>query len=143
MNTTFAFGYLLKAANAGNPTAQSLVASMYSQGIATEVNQAKAVLYHTFAIKGGEPSSQMALAYRKYYGIGVAKDCYAAVNYYKAVAQEVLVGYNSVLSADVYRDRLGEDNKLAGTQNDILQYYRLSADSGDLDARVGKIPSFI
>ena len=62
---------------------------MYSTGIgAPEQNQAKAMLYYTFAALGQDPSSEMALGYRYLAGIGTQKNCDEAVWYYRKAAQK-------------------------------------------------------
>ena len=139
MNLTGAFEVLLRAAQMGNPRAQFLVGAMYSQGLGTQPDQARAILYHTFAARAGQVPSLMALAYKKYYGIGVPVDCYAAAKYYAVVAEHVVRDYKHITGRvrNPLHLALEEESTRESKNDDLLQYYRLSAESGDLAARVG------
>lgn len=55
----------------GNSTAQYMLGFMYATGIGdgVERDQAKALLYHTFAAEGGNTRSEMTLAYRHHAGV--------------------------------------------------------------------------
>lgn len=76
----------------GNATAQHMLGILYATGIggATEVDQATAQLYYTFAAEQGEVKSEMTLAHRYHMGIGTAKSCEKAVEYYKRVADKAM-----------------------------------------------------
>ncbi|KAI9702723.1 MAG: ERAD-associated protein [Bogoriella megaspora] len=76
----------------GNSSAQHMLGLMYSTGIAgaVETDQAKAMLYHTFAAKGGNLKSQMTLGHRLNNGIGATKSCDQAVKHYKRVADKAI-----------------------------------------------------
>ncbi|KAF2417431.1 HCP-like protein, partial [Tothia fuscella] len=92
-NYTEAFHrYQQLATLTGNATAQHMVGFMYSTGIGgvVEKDQAKAMLYYTFAAEGGHVRSQMAIAYRHHSGIGTPRNCDEAVHYYQRVADEVI-----------------------------------------------------
>ena len=76
----------------GNSTAQHMLGFIYATGIgdAVERDQAKALIYHTFAAEQGNTRSEMTLAYRSSAGIGTPRDCNLAVDYYKRVADKVM-----------------------------------------------------
>jgi SEL1 protein len=82
---------------ANNSTAQHMVAFMYATGIggAVEQNQAKALLYHTFAAIGGDIRSQMTVAFRHHDGIATPRHCDEAVYFYKKVADRAIQYYRS------------------------------------------------
>ncbi|KAL4937623.1 hypothetical protein BDV06DRAFT_202479 [Aspergillus oleicola] len=81
----------------GNSTAQYMLGFMYATGIggAVERDQAKAILYHTFAAEGGNTRSEMTLAYRNHAGIGAPRNCDEATYYYKHVADKAIEYYRS------------------------------------------------
>lgn len=81
----------------GNNTAQYMMGFMYATGIGggVERDQAKALLYHTFAAEGGNTRSEMTLAYRHHAGIGAPRDCDESTYYYKKVADKAIQYYRS------------------------------------------------
>ncbi|KAL5042813.1 hypothetical protein BDW71DRAFT_200255 [Aspergillus fruticulosus] len=81
----------------GNSTAQYMLGFMYATGIGggVERDQAKALLYHTFAAEAGNTRSEMTLAYRHHAGIGTPRNCDEATYYYKQVADKALEYYRS------------------------------------------------
>ncbi|KAL5334884.1 hypothetical protein BJX70DRAFT_391039 [Aspergillus crustosus] len=81
----------------GNSTAQYMLGFMYATGIggAVERDQAKALLYHTFAAEAGHIRSEMTLAYRHHSGIGAPRNCDEATYYYKQVADKAIEYYRS------------------------------------------------
>lgn len=75
----------------GNATAQHMLGLMYATGIGgVERDQAKALLYHTFAAEQDNVKSEMTLAFRYHAGIGCPRDCDKAVSYYKRVADKAM-----------------------------------------------------
>jgi SEL1 protein len=76
----------------GNSSAQYMIGFMYATGIggAVERDQGKALLYHTFAAKGGDVRSEMTTAYRHHSGIGAPRNCNEAAVYYKKVADKAI-----------------------------------------------------
>ena len=74
----------------GNATSQSLLGFFHATGYhdVTNVDQAKAQLYYTFAAAGGHRGAQMALGYRYWTGIGVREDCTKAVEWYERAARQ-------------------------------------------------------
>ncbi|KAL4871242.1 hypothetical protein BDV12DRAFT_183891 [Aspergillus spectabilis] len=81
----------------GNSTAQYMLGFMYATGIGdgVERDQAKALLYHTFAAEAGNIRSEMTLAYRHHSGIGTPRNCDEATYYYKQVADKAIEYYRS------------------------------------------------
>ena len=61
---------------------------MYATGIGTNSSQARALVYLTFSALGNDVMGRMILGYRSSSGIGVAKSCEAALNYYRGVADQ-------------------------------------------------------
>ena len=97
-NYTRAFElYSQLASNTGNSSAQYMVGFMYATGIgqAVEQDQARAMLYHTFAANGGDIRSQMTLAYRHHIGIATPRNCEEAVHWYRQVAERAVAFYKS------------------------------------------------
>ncbi len=75
----------------GNATAQHMLGLMYATGIGgVERDQAKALLYHTFAAEQDSIKSEMTLAFRYHAGIGCPRNCDTAVSYYKRVADKAI-----------------------------------------------------
>ena len=76
----------------GNSSAQHMLGFMYATGIGDAVprDQAKSLMYHTFAARGGDIRSQMTVAYRHHAGIGTSRDCNEAAIYYKMVADKAI-----------------------------------------------------
>ncbi|OJJ45617.1 hypothetical protein ASPZODRAFT_133472 [Penicilliopsis zonata CBS 506.65] len=89
--------YDMLAALEGNSTAQYMLGFMYATGIgdAVERDQAKSLMYHTFAAEGGNTRSEMTLAYRNHAGIGTSRNCDHATYYYKKVADKAIEYYRS------------------------------------------------
>ena len=81
----------------GNSSAQHMVGFMYATGIGNAVprDQAKALLYHTFAAKGGDVRSEMTVAFRHHAAISTARNCDVAVKHYKNVAEKAMKWYRS------------------------------------------------
>lgn len=76
------------ASMTGNASSQAILAFFHATGYAdtVPVDQAKAMLYYTFAAQGGHKGAQMALAYRYWSGISTLEDCSRAVEWYEAAA---------------------------------------------------------
>lgn len=93
-----AFDYYQKLANLnGNSSAMYMIGLMYSTGVgdAVERDQARALLYYTFAADQGHTRAQMTVAHRHHTGIGTPKNCHAAVKYYKPVADKAIAWFQS------------------------------------------------
>ncbi|PHH64374.1 hypothetical protein CDD80_1134 [Ophiocordyceps camponoti-rufipedis] len=89
--------YKKLAVHHGNTTAQYMLGLFHSTGIGGVVprDQAKALLYYTFAAARGDTRAEMATAFRHHNGIGAVKDCETAVKYYKRVADKAIKWYRS------------------------------------------------
>lgn len=151
----------------GNSTAQYMVAFLYATGLAPSVpsDQAKSMLYHTFAAEGGNTRSQMTLAYRHLAGIATPRNCDDAVQWYKHVADKAVAYYRSgppgghSLFRDAYRiadeeggvygegasvASAGHNAKQGGPTSDayahvedVLEYLLLQSSKGELKATFG------
>jgi SEL1 protein len=85
------YWYGLLADLDGNATAQHMLGLIYATGIGGVVrDQAKALLYHTFAAEQDNIQSEMTLGFRYHAGIGCPRDCDKAVGYYKRVADKAV-----------------------------------------------------
>ena len=84
--------YKQLATSYGNTSAQHMVGFFYATGLgdAVQRDQGKALLYHTFAAKGGDIRSEMTLGYRHHTGVGASKDCNEAAIYYKRAADKAV-----------------------------------------------------
>jgi len=92
-NFTRAFEWYQEMARLnGNSTAHNMLGFMYATGIGGVVpkDQAKALLYNTFAADAGNSASAMTVGYRHLTGIGVPQNCNQAVHYYKTVADQTI-----------------------------------------------------
>ncbi|PSK48678.1 Protein sel-1 1 [Elsinoe australis] len=164
-NYTAAFEYYHSLAGlSGNASAQQMLGFMYATGIGGAVpqDQARALLYHTFAAEQGDTRSQMTVAYRHHAGIGTPRNCESAVKYYRQVAAKAVSFYKSgppgghVLVRNAYRladeeggvygegasvSSAGPNAKQGGPTSDayadiadVLEYLDFQARKGDLRA---------
>lgn len=164
-NFKVAFDYYRKLALLnGDSTALHMLGLMYSTGIggAVKPDQAKALLYYTFAANAGNIKAEMTVAYRHHAGIGTPKNCERAVKSYKRVADRVIAWYRSgppggmnwVQEAHRIADETGGVygegasvasagiNAMKGTPqsgayasiDDIIEYWDLMAQKGDFKA---------
>lgn len=151
----------------GNSTAQYMLGFLYATGLAPSVpsDQAKSMLYHTFAAEGGNTRSQMTLAYRHLAGVATPRNCDEAVSWYKLVADKAITYYRSgppgghSLVRDAFRiadeeggvygegasvASAGHNAKQGGPTSDayadvedVLEYLHLQSSRGDLKATFG------
>jgi SEL1 protein len=164
-NYTIAFKrYMELASLNGNSSAQHMVGFMYATGFgdAVERDQAKALLYHTFAAKAGHTKSEMTVAFRHHSGIGTARNCDEAAHYYKKVADKAIKWYRSgppggrawvpdsyrladddggvygegasVSSAGVNAQKGGPSSDAHAALDDVLEYLDLMSGKGDFKA---------
>ena len=157
-----AFKYYKQLASAtGNSTAQYMVGFMYATGVggAVERDQAKALLYQTFAAEQGNIRSEMTLAFKHHSGIGTTRHCDKAAHFYKRVADKAIIYWRSGppggrdLVKDSYRwaDEAGgvygegasvsssgfnanRDKNNHASTDDIMEYLDMLARKGDLKA---------
>ncbi|MCJ1403936.1 ERAD-associated protein [Xylographa trunciseda] len=148
----------------GNSSAQHMVGFMYATGIggAVERDQAKALMYHTFAARAGDTRSEMTTAFRHHAGIGTPRDCNEAARYYKRVADKAMdfsrsgppggmalqrEAYRladeeggvygegaSVVSSGIYANKGGPNSDQHAALDDVLEYLDLMSRKGDLKA---------
>lgn len=152
------------ASLSGNASAQHMLGFMYATGIggSVERDQAKALMYHTFAALGGSTESQMTIAYRHHVGIGTPRNCDEAAYWYKEVADKA-VAYSrsgppggqalsrdayriadenggvygegaSVVSSGVYANKAGPNSDQNAAFDDVLEYLDLMSRKGDIKA---------
>ncbi|KAI4283219.1 MAG: hypothetical protein L6R38_002307 [Xanthoria sp. 2 TBL-2021] len=149
----------------GNSSAQHMIGFMYATGIGDAVgrDQAKALLYHTFAALGGNTKSQMTAAYRHHSGIGTPRNCNEAAYWYKHVADKAVAfsrsgppGGQMFHQKDIYRladenggvygegasvvssglnaNKAGPNSDSHANIDDVLEYLDLMSRKGDLKA---------
>lgn len=164
-NFETAFDYYHQLANiSGNSSAQHMLAFMYSTGIggAVERDQARALLYYTFAAEQGHTRAEMTVAHRHHSGIGTTKSCETAVKYYKRVADEAVAWYRSgplggmswvqeayriadetggvygegasVSSAGINAKQTHPNSGAYASIDDIIEYWDLISQKGDFKA---------
>ncbi|XP_061478573.1 protein sel-1 homolog 2 isoform X3 [Rhineura floridana] len=112
-----------------------------SYGIGVEYNQAKALVYYTFASIGGNLISQMIMGYRYWLGISVPRSCEAALIYYSKVANFIATKLEKNEDMLVEKVKLMEraENLSFNTEFldwDIHQYYKYLAERGDTQIQV-------
>ena len=145
------------AAITGNASAQNKIGFMYATGLGgVERDQARALLFHTFAADQGDTKSEMTVAFRYHSGIGTPRNCDKAAHYYKRVADKAIAYWRSgppgglaMLKeshrwADEEGGLYGEGasvsssgpnaNKDVTTVEDIMEYLDLESRQGDLKA---------
>ncbi|KAK9480310.1 hypothetical protein V1514DRAFT_326037 [Lipomyces japonicus] len=164
-NYTTALNYYKRLADlTGNSTSYNVLGFMYATGMFGDTvrDQAKSLLYHSFAALGGNTRSQMTLGYRYHSGIGTPRNCDKAVVYYKAVADKAMdywrTGPAGGRTLDRHTWRLADDEggvfgegasesssginakkKFDAPSDsssfvDILEYLRYMADNSDIGA---------
>jgi len=126
----------------GHPDAQFFLGFLHATGTLVNSSQSKALLYYSFAAFGGSSYAQMALGYRNWAGMGVATSCEKALDYYRRVASSVADKVSFGGGPALQRTRLQDEYENGGysnavLDNDLIEYYQLLADKGDVDAQVG------
>lgn len=129
-------------ASQGDPESQMGLGFMFATGTVVNSSQSQALLYYTFGAFGGSAWAQMALGYRYWSGMGVATSCEKALDYYRRVAQTVASEVSFSGGATLQRLRLQDELDNGGNSgglldNDLIEYYQLLADKGDVQAQVG------
>merc|ERR1719510_203100 len=129
-------------ADQGHPEAQFGLGFLYATGTLVNSSQSQALLYYTFSAFGGSSWAQMALGYRYWSGMGVATSCEKALDYYRRVAQTVADEASFSGGSTLQRIRLQDEIESGGyssgvLDNDLIEYYQLLADKGDVQAQVG------
>lgn len=132
----------LQMADQGHPQAQFGMGFLYATGTLVNSSQSQALLFYTFAAFGGDPFAQMALGYRYWSGMGVATSCEKALDHYRRVAQTVAEEVSFSGGQTLQRVRLQDEVESGGyssgiMDNDLIEYYQLLAEKGDVQAQVG------
>lgn len=126
-------------ANDGLPDAHAGLAFLYSVGVGGKnVSQPLALIHYTMAALGDNTLAQMAMGYRYLYGINVPISCEKALIHYKRVARKVASKVTFANGPMVHRVRLLDELENPGSHEaEIVDYYQLLADKGDVQSQVG------
>ncbi|XP_055679207.1 protein sel-1 homolog 1 [Lutzomyia longipalpis] len=138
----FAYDTFKELADEGFPEAHMGLGLMYATGIGVNVSQAKALVHYTMAALGDNSWAQMALGYRYWAGVSVASSCEKALDFYRRVATKVAAEVTFSGGPATHRIRLLDEVENSGMSsgildNDLIEYYQLLADKGDVQAQVG------
>ena len=145
MNERLAMECFAKAAARGDVVAHEELGFAYASGWdGTPRDAARSVLHYYFAANGGSVTASMALGYRHKHGFDVPESCETAVMYYheaaKLVVDEAAKRTPGMLPFQIEKHRLSAEmagsNIAARRERDLVQYYRYSADMGNVDAQV-------
>ena len=116
---------------------------LHTNGLGVQLNSALPILYYTFGAISGSAWGQMALGYRYWGGIGVTASCEKALEQYRRVAATVASEVSAAGTGPaIQRTRLLDELEGTGNSNgnvlnsDILDYYTMLAERGDLQAQV-------
>ncbi|CAH2044650.1 unnamed protein product, partial [Iphiclides podalirius] len=126
-------------ANEGIADAHAGMGFLYATGLGVTVSQARALVHYTFGMLGGSDYAQMALAYRYWAGVTVPSSCPKAMELYMKVATKVASKVKMSGGTAVHRVRLMDEAESSGgaLDSDLIDYYQLLADKGDVQAQVG------
>jgi len=136
-----------EAAAFGNETAQFRLGSLHATGaLGVPKDQVKMLLNYYFAALAGSLEAQMALGFRHSIGLGVPKDCNAAVLYFELAANKAvdMIEMEGVAPLNE-RERLSLEKKSTGyfggstprgEDAEIVEYYRHAAEKGEVSALV-------
>ncbi|XP_048486283.1 protein sel-1 homolog 1 isoform X2 [Plutella xylostella] len=124
----------------GHADAHSGLGFMYATGTGVPVSQARALVHYTAGALAGSTYSQMALAYRYWAGHTLRASCHDALTLYMKVAAKVASSVSLSGGPAIQRVRLLEEAEggAGGTlDTDLIEYYQLLAEKGDVQAQVG------
>ncbi|XP_015836829.1 protein sel-1 homolog 1 isoform X1 [Tribolium castaneum] len=128
-------------AEGGHPEGHTGLGFLYASGLSVNVSQAKALVHYTFGAIGGNTWAQMVLGYKYWSGITVAPSCEKALDFYRQVADKVSQGVSFGGGAAIQRIRLLDELENGYSSgildNDLIEYYQLLAEKGDIQAQVG------
>lgn len=115
---------------------------MYATGIGYNISQSKALVHYTMAAVGDNAFAQMALGYRYWSGVTVPNSCEKALDFYRKVATKVASEVTFSGGPAIHRVRLLDELENSGLSsgvldNDLIDYYELLANKGDVQAQVG------
>lgn len=138
MDINFARDEFVQLAEVGVAEAHMGLAFMYSVGIGFNVSQAKALVHYNVAALGGDVLAKMAMGYRFMHGINVVSSCEKSLEFYSAVAKNVADRITFSGGSVVHKIRLLEETENpTGPETDLVEYYQLLADKGDVSSQVG------
>ncbi|KAM9960856.1 hypothetical protein ACTFIW_010012 [Dictyostelium discoideum] len=138
INFTLAEEWYLKSAEYGNSDAQRSLGFLYATGKLGYIDEAKAILYYSFAARSGNIVAQLIMAYRYLHGYGVEKSCKKSSILYGRVNEKVISDYERRgFGYNIHSQRLSEEYEKKSTgyaseENDILEFFRYSAEMGDV-----------
>ncbi|XP_050354285.1 protein sel-1 homolog 1 isoform X2 [Nymphalis io] len=125
----------------GNADAHAGLGFLYATGVGVGVSQARALLHYTLGALGDSDYAQMALAYRHWAGVTLPSSCPKAMELYMSVAQKVADQVSLNGGPAVQRVRLMDEAEGGGSgaalDTDLIEYYQLLAEKGDVQAQVG------
>ncbi|XP_052756362.1 protein sel-1 homolog 1 isoform X2 [Galleria mellonella] len=125
-------------AEQGNGEAHAGMGFLYATGTGVPVSQAKALVHYTLGALGDSDFAQMALAYRHWSGVTVPSSCPKAMDLYMKVAAKVASQVSASGGPGVQRARLLDEEAAGGAlDTDLIEYYQLLAEKGDVQAQVG------
>ncbi|XP_045503038.1 protein sel-1 homolog 1 isoform X2 [Colias croceus] len=128
-------------ADEGNADAHAGMGFLYATGVGVPVSQAKALVHYTMGAIGESDYAQMALAYRYWVGVTVPSSCPKAMDLYMKVAAKVASQVTFSGGPAVQRTRLIDEAEGGGSTSaldtDLIEYYQLLAEKGDVQAQVG------
>lgn len=138
-NLTFAVKEFDELAREGIPEAHMGLAYLHALGVGGKnVSQSLVLLHLTFASMGESNFGQIALGYRYLFGINVPPSCEKALSFYQRVARRVKAKVKYTPGPFVHRLRLIDEAENPSSQEaEIIDYYQLLADKGDVQSQVG------
>lgn len=126
----------------GHPDGHMGLGFLAATGLARmNISQSRALVHFTMAAIGGHSWAQMIMGYRYWFGITVPNSCEKSLEYYRQVAAKVSQGVSFTGGSSVQRVRLldelenGYSSSIIDT--DLIEYYELLAEKGDIKAQVG------
>ena len=132
----------VELAEKGVSEAHMALGFMFATGIGYNVSQSKALIHYTLAAIGDNSFAQMVMGYRYWAGITVANSCEKALDFYRKVASKVASEVTYSGGPSIHRVRLLDEVENSGLSsgvldNDLIDYYELLANKGDIQAQVG------
>ncbi|KAM9961909.1 hypothetical protein ACTFIR_004777 [Dictyostelium discoideum] len=132
MDFVLAEEWYLKSAEYGNSDAQRSLGFLYATGKLGYIDEAKAILYYSFAARSGNIVAQLTMAYRYLHGYGVEKSCKKSSILYDKVAARVVSDYEMRgFGYQVNSQRFSEERKRTHgyqEESDIVDYLKYSSD---------------
>lgn len=117
-------------AQSGNPTAESILGAMYSQGDGVTKDMAEAVKWWKRAAESGEPVAQENLADSYAAGRGIKEDWSEAVKWWRKAAEKHMSKAQLALGMALYEGRGTQQN-----QTEAAQWLMKAADQDQAQAQ--------